>query len=193
MLSQDRFSNFSCVLQTAKDSPHVFAFSFASRVRGLSRHNLPLLNLELTCSSGLSWIVSPWHQPEDDETETSGVGVKRKDSRHHILTCFRAHAFFVVAADKSDSKSFAASVANIFFFYTVTVEARIQIFSAIQPAPPCMHKSAVELRFVKAIIHLVMDRAQPFTKSSAWRNIWRFVCYYVGKVFCALSAWVHAC
>ncbi len=41
MLSQDRFSNFSCVIQTAKDSPHVFAFSFASRVRGLSRHSPP--------------------------------------------------------------------------------------------------------------------------------------------------------
>ena len=75
----------------------------------------------------------------------------------------------------------------------MAVDACIQIISAIQPTPPCMHKSAVELRFVKAIIHLVMDRAQPFTKSSAGRNIWRFVCYYVGKVFCALSAWIYAC
>ena len=80
-MSQDRFSNFSCVIQTAKDSPHVFAFSFASRVRGLSRHSPSPLDLELTSSSGLSWIVSARRQPEDYETETSGVGVKRKDTR----------------------------------------------------------------------------------------------------------------
>ena len=44
-------------------------------------HRPSPLDLELTSSSGLSWIVSARHQPEDYETETSGVGVKRKDTR----------------------------------------------------------------------------------------------------------------